>query len=213
MLKRSGSILAALTLLLVFAVACGGSPSPPAGPVEPLATADVGEELPTALPPLTPPAEPPSAPVNFDQTWAVPIGAAYELMGVCQDAPNLAGMVLDEQLGEEMSNLGLVMLGNQLTVVNSGLADWQPTEAQAPFAEPLNQFASLFADTISNWVGQQISAAEAQQVFDEQCPAVATLLDDLNQLAGEEGVPEDYLKNLSETYQSMPSIFDFIGPE
>lgn len=215
MLTRSVLKFTTLALIATLAAACGGSPAaqPPEQPQAAPTSAATEAPAVTALPPLTPPSEPPSSQNNLDQTWAIPLGAAYELIGICQDAPMLANMTLDEQLGEEMTTLGLVMLGDQLTVVNSGLAGWQPTEAQVPYVDPLNQYATDFTATVSDWLNQEMDATEAQNYFNEQCPGVSTLLDDLNQLARDEGVSEDYLANMSDTYQGMPSIFDFLGPE
>ncbi len=102
------------------------------------------------------------------------------------------------------------MLDDQLTIVASGLAKWEPLEVRRVYGDSLNELGVKFQDTLHMWLGDEISPSEALATLQQECPAVDTLSGDLENLAIENGVPSEFLDKYKKSYQSMPSIFDYL---
>lgn len=176
---------------------------------EPSFTATVGPSV-TPAPPASPATPDQQPEEDLDLTWGIPIGAAYELGGVCADGSRLAQMAIDGELDQDTITLGLVMLEDQLSIVASGLADWQHEDFQADIYDSLVELREQFDGALFGWLNGEVPASDALEILQERCPTVATLSENLENLARDHGVPDEFLEEYKQSYESMPSIFEFL---
>jgi hypothetical protein len=203
----------ALVLLLgitTLLMGCGSSrPVEDTLEPEPSLTVIAGPSA-TPSPPASP-ATPDQQPAeDLDLTWGIPIGAAYELNSVCADGFTLAQMAMDSELNQDTITLGLVMLEDQLSAVASGLADSQNKDFQADIYDSLVELREQFDGALLGWLHGEVPASAALWILQERCPAVATLSGNLEHLARDQGVPVEFLEGYRQSYESMPSIFEFL---
>jgi hypothetical protein len=220
---RFGSIHSAVNCLLLSVIAlslvgCATSgPTPTATEPEPSPT-NSPEPKPTSTTTPSPTPEHPASPTSppeqpeedMDMTWGIPLGAVYELRGACADGSKLAQMDVNDELDVDSIALGLFMLGDQLAIVEAGLAEWRPMESLTAYRDPLVELHTQVDDALFGWLAGEHSPSDALAILQEQCPTADTLLEDLENLAVENEVPNAFLDEYRESYESMPSIFEFL---